>query len=387
MIDERESLERELERFAPDPGILERVALRRERKQRRQRLTAGALGLAIAVVMIAAAVSTLRSPGPVLGDTPLPTASALPKPLVELDPGYHVVDVRTGKASPLPTSITAVEGISNLEVSPDGSMVLFDNSGFEPASERPGLHQVFVANIDGSGVRQVTRDPLGASSGSWSPDGSSIVYLGGWTKFTRGDLPTNLSMLDLESGATTVVATHRVGEPPRFWPLEEPRFSLDGRSILFTLWGPDINSRSWLIDQPQPDLWTVPVEGGEPSVALEDRGYAQVSPDGTSIVYPRTVWFSDGNVSGSFSEVWVGDADGGHPRALVSSTVDPHDSSAGGGWSLDGTQIAYDQALVRIFSGPRGVYVLGIRTGDRTLIAFGRSIDWLDDRTLIINVP
>ena len=47
MIDDRELLERELRRFVPEPGFLERVMRRRDRRDRNRRITAGVVGAVI----------------------------------------------------------------------------------------------------------------------------------------------------------------------------------------------------------------------------------------------------------------------------------------------------------------------------------------------------
>lgn len=53
--------------------------------------------------------------------------------------------------------------------SPDGSKIAF-------VSVTDDASQVFVANTDGSDVRQVTQDPTNKSNPSWSPDGGQIVF-------------------------------------------------------------------------------------------------------------------------------------------------------------------------------------------------------------------
>lgn len=56
--------------------------------------------------------------------------------------------------------------------SPDGESIAF-------VSTRGDVSQVFVANADGSEVRQVTTDPAPKSNPSWSPDGRRIVFSAG----------------------------------------------------------------------------------------------------------------------------------------------------------------------------------------------------------------
>jgi len=400
MNDERELLERELKRFTPEPGILERVTLRRERKRHQQRLAAGALGVVMTGALIAAAVLTLRSQEPDPADstptpppavsTPPPTTSrppampstALPEPLVELPQGYHFVDVRTGEATPMPASIMAVEGAGNFEVSPDGSMILFDNAGVTTGANQPadlGHHQLYVADIDGSDLRQLTDDPVGASLGSWSPDGTKVVFLGGWAKVCCGDNPADLTVMDVETGAVERLAH---GTAFDFY---EPFFSPDGNRIHFTRW--NLEER--------PDLWTIPVDGGPPELLLEDLGWAKPSPDGTSLIYPWIESFmvragnGVGHCGGDYGVLWISDADGSDPRRLAPRAADDlRGTGAGAGWSPDGTRIAYAENLVAPDPCQEdfafGVYVMDVGTGDRTLIAFGFGIDWLDDHTVLV---
>ncbi len=53
-------------------------------------------------------------------------------------------------------------------VSPDGKSLLFESNRVRPS-------HIFMVNIDGSGLRQITQD--GGNSGpSWSPDAKSVIY-------------------------------------------------------------------------------------------------------------------------------------------------------------------------------------------------------------------
>jgi hypothetical protein len=133
----------------------------------------------------------------------------------------------------------------------------------------------------------------------------------------------------------------------------------------------------------------MPVAGGAPELVLEDRGSAEVSPDGTSMVYPRLVGWLDGNCGSTFSEMWISDADGSDDHVLVLAAADERRGAWASGWSPDGSRIAYSESLVPpngcSFPDPiLGMYVMDMETGDRTLIAFGYSIDWQDDHTVLV---
>jgi hypothetical protein len=82
----------------------------------------------------------------VFGDLPKP-----PSWLVGAKEGIAIIDRRGHSLARIPNGADAVW-------SPDGQTIVFD-------SNRSGRRQVYIANADGSGVRQVTH----ASEGSWSP--------------------------------------------------------------------------------------------------------------------------------------------------------------------------------------------------------------------------
>jgi Tol biopolymer transport system component len=323
-------------------------------------------------------------------DDPVPSGPAPPRfqvrpralfrPLADLGAGMHTVNVRTGEASRLPDAFTSIRGARNFEVSPGGSMVLFEGSGRTTPSTKPpdlGHHQLYLANVDGTGLRRLTDDPIGTSQGSWSPDGTRVVYLGG------SKSPADLMVLDLATGTTTRVATGRAGA------FDDPFFGVDGGTIMFTRYHHERPKDAYGQGY---DLWSIPVGGGRPTLEVEGLGYgASFSPDGTAILYQRTATAVGalGRCVSGYGVSWISDADGNHPRLLVPRAgEEPRGSSTVAGWSPDGTRIAYRADLAPpdgcSLSSASGAYVMDMETGARTLIAFGEPIDWLDDRTVII---
>ena len=86
--------------------------------------------------------------------------------------------------------------------SPDGSMIAFD-------SDREGERAVYVANADGRGVRRITGEGFAAVP-SWSPDGRKLAFVR-----AEADRPKvwNLWTVDLETGETSRLTSHRYGQP------------------------------------------------------------------------------------------------------------------------------------------------------------------------------
>ena len=324
-----------------------------------------------------------RSPEPA---TSAPTASPIEptseatetskiEPLADLGRGAYFVNVRTGEAARLPRSITAIPGAGNYDVSPDGSMILFDNASLWTPSDEPverGLHQLYVANVDGTHVRQLTDDPVGASQGSWSPDGTKVVYLGGWARLCCWLSPADLMVRDLATGTSSQLAHG----PARSF--DAPIFSADGDEILFTR-PPD---PPWGGATKHYDLWAIPVDGGRPGLVLEDRGYASYSPDGATIAFPRLIYWQEGNSMATYLETWISDPDGHGARRLVRS----------GGWLGTSGQGRWSPNGRRIFFRPYGppnftpgrVRILDMVTGRATVLSPGSGQDWLDDETLIV---
>jgi len=100
-------------------------------------------------------------------------------------------------------------------VSPDGSRVAMILS-------KGGSPDLYVANIDGSGLKQLTKTRESESSPCWSPDGKTICY------GSRERGPTLLFTISASGGAPRHLATTGAPSPT------EPDWSPDGKWIAFT---------------------------------------------------------------------------------------------------------------------------------------------------------
>ncbi len=256
--------------------------------------------------------------------------------------------------TPLPESIVGTEDLTaGYAVSPDGSEVAYYGR-----SEDGGV-QVFVANLDGTHVRQITHNgaatPIWSGSPGWSPDGTKIAYVG----YPTGNVTRRGFVIDLANGVTTQV-TFDTEE------VESIQFSPDGSSILYTA-----------SDLPNGDgrraIRIVPATGGEAST-LEARNRtwqgwqvpadAQLSPDGLLLSY----------ICAPGPDVCWANADGSGTRVLASAD----DAILSARWSPDGTRIAY-----WVFH-PVEVWVMDVATGVASYVTEGAHPVWLDDHTLIV---
>lgn len=244
--------------------------------------------------------------------------------------------------------------VSSPSLSPDGSMVVYTVSSADLEEDKNTTH-VWIANVDGSGERQLTlREGENESSPKFSPDGSQIGFLS-----SRGDeddnAPTRLWLLPLNGGEAR--------------PVE----GIEG-SVSDFVWSPDGSKMALIIQDPEPEE----AEGEDkdrPKPIVIDRyrfkedytGYLDnrrerswlfdpatgtlerladgdfdesdptFSPDGTEVAFVsnRTAE-PDRN---SNTDVWVASvsAPGSAPRQL---TVHPG-TDGSPAWSPDGNWIAY----------------------------------------------
>jgi Tol biopolymer transport system component len=324
----------------------------RDRERRNQRIAAGVVGIAVfvAAVWIVTSVGsfdrtqTPAVPGP--AETgPTGDMGAVPKT-------DYLLDLDTGERSPLPESIVGTEDwTAGYAISPDGSDVAYYGRAGDGV-------QVFVANLDGTQVRQITHNALGTliwSTPGWSPDGTKIAYVG----HRAGDVTGRGFVIDLASGVTTQVTSDT----------EEVlgiQFSPDGSSILYAASERPFSFR----------VRIVPLTGGEASTLVSDDrtwdGWGQVlpieprlSPDGSLLSY----------LCGSSPDVWdlcVANADGSGARVLASGEI------MSASWSPDGTRIAY-----WVFHAV-DVRVVDVATGVATYVTEGANPVWLDNHTLIV---
>ncbi|MFH5244504.1 hypothetical protein [Antrihabitans spumae] len=228
-----------------------------------------------------------------------------------------------------------------------------------------GWGQIFVANADGSGLRQITptvaddmSDGRYGNFAALSPDGKQLAY-------TRGG--RSIDVITLESGEATTV--HEGGYQPVYSP--------DGSSIAFTSsdgisimnadgsdarvvssegsgakFSPD---GSRLIFNVDGYLVEAPTTGGASKVVLRDQFWNSdpaYSPDGSTLV------FSSNRGGNNGSEIYSMPAGGGEITRLTATyAVHPQ-------FSPDGSRIFYSRATTQ-----SGELVVDVSTSNRSELA------------------
>jgi Tol biopolymer transport system component len=267
--------------------------------------------------------------------------------------------------TPLPESIVGTDFRTNdstgeYAASPDGSRLAYS------APDANGKSQIFVANLDGTEIEQVT---LGAaSSPAWSPDGSKIAYTG-----HQGGEPDSLFVLDLATGASTQITFPTLPDPAADlgpWEAQLPSFTPDGSSIVYGAIRFDASG-----NHGEYEIRMVPVGGGETVRVMSGQGGGwdafgnpRLSPDGSLLSYACEGW----------GALCLANADGTYQRVLARAVGGG--AINGGSWSPDGTRIPHYDFF------PQDVMILDVATGQSTYVGEGMEPTWLNDHTLIINI-
>lgn len=211
--------------------------------------------------------------------------------------------------------------------SPDGSQIAFESHTTD------GNFDIYVMRSDGSDVRRLTEHPRRDVGPAWSPDGKTLAFMS-----DRDGKEFNLYLMAADGSAV-----ERLTEGETDW---FPQFAPGGGRVAFHRWN-DVHVM---------DLTTREVRG---LTKAPDNGmYPTWSPDGARLAFMS--W------RGGPTAVYTMGADGTDQRQLVrmsvGSAIDPR-------WSPDGTSIAFvhvpEQAAneVQAASQSRHIYVADAKTG------------------------
>ncbi len=315
---EHDLVERAALVLAPDEPTFEGLLRRRDRKRRNQRFVAGAVGLAIGIVVVLLGSAYLRSAGErETGEWPVPsiTSTQVMRPGEVLLSPYPpdvptsvlAVDVSTGARRAVDGCKGSCGAMSQFTTSADRGWVAYHLWSCEecrPVEPESGLW------VAGAGTQARLVLP-GDTAWSWSPTGAQLAY---------ADVD-ELILLD-----------------PTTW--EHTRIVTAAGTIGTLAWGPDGRSIAYSVEPPftgasDPSSFGVIVlrSGGEPvqvSYASKVEGIVW-SPDGSSLLLAR--------VMSDRSLIEVVAADGSVGRVLVEGPK--HEGPGAPVWSPDGSRIAF----------------------------------------------
>jgi Tol biopolymer transport system component len=206
---------------------------------------------------------------------------------------------------------------------------------------------IWVANLDGTGRRNLTRDAAEDTDPAWSPDRRRIVYASRPSPCRGSGCRSDLYVIDRD-GSRRVRLT---GTPQHE---RDPDWSPDGSRIAYTRW-----------DQDRPRVWVMAADGsGQRQLTTDPGSDPDWAPDGNRLLYlhdgsnrPLSTINADGTGRRRFENlnvvrsaewspdgtrialtmgdaVWIVNADGSGLRRLRQSASDPS-------WTPDGRHLVF----------------------------------------------
>ena len=219
---------------------------------------------------------------------------------------------------------------------------------------------VFVANADGTGVRQITRAARGVvdDQPDWSPDGSVLVF----TRY-RPDRPT--AIFSVKADGTGL---KRVSPPPGkgFADYSGASFAPGGRHIIVTRASGGVKAYPGADQVKHSDVVLMDLNGKHLRVLARaaayqaDYEFPMLSPDGSHFLYEHArSYFADKK---TWRAIVVASADGKQSKRLTPWSLDAGDNPD---WSPDGTRILFHSYSDEDDSTQAQIFTIGADGSDR----------------------
>jgi Tol biopolymer transport system component len=192
--------------------------------------------------------------------------------------------------------------------SPDGSLIAF-------TAFRGGKHgEIYAMRPDGTGQRNLTKDPSYDDLAAWSPDGKRIVFT------SNRDGNNEIYVMDADGTDQTRLTHSEATDYSSSW-------SPDGRQIAF-----------WSDRDGNNEIYVMNADGSD-QTRLTTGSASDYSPS----------WGPDGRIAfvrttgtGTLTALYIMNADGSNLQRLTSSAANWSESRPV--WSRDGTKIAFVSA-------------------------------------------
>jgi dipeptidyl aminopeptidase/acylaminoacyl peptidase len=203
--------------------------------------------------------------------------------------GLRVIDLKAPLANATFRAVTPLADSDSRDwpgiFSPDAGRLAF-------LSERGGWRpELWLANLDGTGLRQLTRfDAAEVDGGSWSPDGKQLVL----DASVAGN--SDIYVISADGGPSRRLTSDPAVD-------RRPAWSRDGETIYYS------SNRSGRLE-----IWRVPAKGGDSVQMTNAGGYEPIpSLDGSALFFLRDGGPDNGYRPGKLMRM---PASGGHEEAV-----------------------------------------------------------------------
>ncbi len=185
------------------------------------------------------------------------------------------------------------------------------------ASNRTGEPQIWIMDVDGTNLRQITEIAEGACQPDWHPDGTRLVFISPCAKNTDVYRGSSLFIINVNGSGLTPLPTVPGGD-------YEPAWSPDGEVIAFTSLRMNDTPQIYMLNLADGQVTLLPEEPARPN------SHAAWSPDGNFLVY-----------MGADNQIRVMQKDG-QGRFLVARNVSEY-KNYDPTWSPDSRVIVFSQ--------------------------------------------
>jgi hypothetical protein len=266
----------------------------------------GGVGLAAVIVIVGLLIGLGGDDGvlPIaFGRSPTATATLTitPIPTLTPTPSATLTPPPTGTFTPTPSDTPTIT------LTPAGGG--FGKIAF--VSSQDGDTEIWVMNVDGAGLRQLTNNTVSDTSPAWSPDGRLIAFV------SRRDGNSEIYVMNADGSSQRRLTTSPSADT-------HPSWSPDGTKIVFN------SGRDSTETVSNGEIYVMNADGTEQTRLTNSAGDdfdPAWSPDGTRIAFVSNRL--------SVGDIYVMNADGSnHRRVTTQGAQEP-------AWSPDSTRIAF----------------------------------------------
>jgi Tol biopolymer transport system component len=285
-----------------------------------------------------------------------------------IPPGLYSLNL-SGEIDRLTDAIgSTTTGTGDYDLSPDGTRVVMNREAVS-TSGSISTRELWIANLDGSGLRRLVSHRGSAQEAAWFPDGRRIAYSGLDHSGVR-----QIFILDVLTGERSQL-TH---EPERDAFL--PDVTTDGEAILYSTNRPG-EANPLVVSSPIGLLRSIDVDSGEVTTLVRNpAGFAYSptqSPTTGAIAYTR----KEGIPGNEVASLWVLEPDG--TDRMVIGRSDDITWVDWPTWSPDGSMIAL---AVRDGAGAYATWIYDVASGEAQPL--GRPAwpeAWIDADTVLVS--
>ena len=317
MTNRDDLLEHAVELFPAPDQALEHLKRRHRRQQRNRRLAAGGVGLAIASPSWPVPIS------PPARRRPCRPTPSTPSSTTTVEDGRVLFVIYHGhRSDPAYIDATGVHPLGSYVAANFFHLVWASPTEIIYDGRGTGERHLYRMSIDGTDVTQLTHGPTSQQNPAVSPDGSTVVYEQ-YDEVTKQEMGLYLADATTGADARPLLPSGGARAPGHD---TSATFSPDGEWIAFV--------RVSDVGEGAAALYIVRTDGTGLRRLVDgsyEVGYPRWSPDG------RTILFTQGGTFVGLATVAV---EGGAPQSFTGHGPDGG-TAFEGDWSPDGTQIVF----------------------------------------------